>query len=225
MEGMFADENLLDSEGLFEPNVLKKKFNKDELIELIRELQVEKKKMQEQQMGYSDLCGRVVELERSQQLYEQYGRTESIEIHGIPEAITQNNLQAEVIRIYKEAKVKVEGDELCAKDISACHRIGRKGHTIIRFVNRKFAYEGLRNGKNLKGTTLYEDKKIFINNSFCKAFSKYGYFIRKLKNDGEITGYKIKHGVYQIQLEKSGDFFEVSHIIDFDKYSLDVSIY
>ena len=221
---MEDDATLMDGSGLFDAGVLKKKFSKGELIELVRELQAEKNRLKEQNRSFDNLQNRVVELERSQFLYEQYGRRESIEITGIPDSVAQKDLQGEVIKVFKEAKVAVEGDELVAKDISACHRIGKKGVTIVRFVNRKFAYEGLRNGKNLKGTELY-DKAIYINNSFCREYNKYGFFIRKLKKDRMITGYKIKHGVYQIQLEKDGEYFEISHHTDFGEYSLDITLY
>ena len=146
-----------------------------------------------------------------------------MEITGIPNTVAQKDLQQAVIKVYEEAKIKVEGDDLCVKDISACHRIGK---TIVRFMNRKFAYEGMRSGKNLKGTKLYGDNnKIFINNSFCKEFNKYGYLIRKLKADGDIAGYKVKQGISQIQLEKDDQFIEISHFSDFGKLSLDVSLY
>ena len=52
-------------------------------------------------------------------------------------------------------------------DIQATHRVGKKGVTIVKFVNLKFAYEGLRCGKNLKDSKLYGNSGgIYINNSF-----------------------------------------------------------
>ena len=91
------------------------------------ELQREKNVLPRQQESQSELADRVNELERSQYMYEQYGRRESVEITGIPANIIQEN----------------------HFDNSVCHRIGKKV-TIVRFVNRKFAYAGLSNGKNLK---------------------------------------------------------------------------
>ena len=54
--------------------------------------------------------------------------------------------------------------------------IGKKGVTTCKFVNRKFANEGLYKTHPVYGQT-------YINNSMCTEFSKYGYYIRKLKKD------------------------------------------
>ena len=164
---------------------------------------------------------RITVLERSQYLYEQYGRRESVELTGIPNSVQQKDLEDEVIDIFNEAKVTVDDSQLTKKDITACHRIGKRGVTIVRFVNRKFAYQILRNGKNLKDSNLYENR-VYVNNSFCREYSKYGYIIRTLKKERRITGYKVRHGVNQIQLEEKGEFQEISHISDFANHGLDV---
>ena len=205
--------------GLFDPTKLEQ-FKKNQLIELVLELQKEKEDLKKQQTYMEDVMTRVVQLERSHYLYEQYGRRESIEISGIPVNIEQDELENAVIEIYKEAKAEIHGRQLKRKDISACHRIGKNGVTIVRFVNRKAAYAGLYNAKNLKNSKLY-NSDIFINNSFCREFKKYGYIIRKLKKNNLIDGYKVKQGVHQIKRLGHADFVEISHITDFEKYGLD----
>ena len=178
--------------------------------------------MKEQRLQFDDLNKRVIELERSQFLYEQYGRRESIEISGIPKTVTDERLEEEVLKVYKAAKVTVFGRELRPDDISACHRLGKKKETtIVRFVNRKFAFAGLVNSKNLKDSDLYENS-IYINNSFCREFSRYGFIIRRLKSKKKLTGYRVRHGVYQIQLEQNGEFLEISHETDFLKYGISI---
>ena len=200
-------------------------FGKDELVSLVLQLQEEKMEIAKNLVDLNrNLESRVVALERSQFLYEQYGRRESLEITGIPKRVDQNALEDEVIKIFNEAKVEVHGKKLEARDIAACHRIGRKGETTIcKFVSRKFAYAGLVNGKNLKGSKLYGDGNIFINNSLCREFSHYGYLIRKLKKSKAILGYTQKHGVYHIKRIGQDDFVEISHVSDFKKYGLDVN--
>ena len=198
-----------------------KRMKKAELVELVMQLKSEKDAVMEERKLIGDIHTRVVELERSQFLYEQYGRRESVEISGIPADIKEENLEDEVIKIYEEAKVKVFDRGLTKEDISACHRIGKKKETtIVRFVNRKFAFAGLINGKNLKNCKLYEDRSIYINNSFCREFAKYGYYIRKLKD--QLTGYRVRQGVHQVQFTVNGDYHEVSHESDFQKYGLDI---
>lgn len=210
MEGGFT-ENIEK----FDEEVLNT-FEKEQLVKLVMELQREKKELE----GFKDQ--RMIDLERSHFLYLQYGRRESIEISGIPKNIEEKKLQKEVIKIYKEAEVTVEGRELTAFDIASCHRIGKKGVTVCRFVNRKFAWQGMANGKKLKDKRIY-DGDVYINNSFCDEFQKYGYYIRRLKKAGAIYGYKLKSGVYYIKKGIADDFRIVSHISDFDNYDLDIS--
>ena len=139
---------------------------------------------------------RVIELERSHALYLQYNRRNSVEITGIPEDVEQKDLECQVIKIYDEAEV---GRSLNLFDIEACHRIGKKNVVIVRFVNRKFAREGLYKGRNLKGKNIYGNGPVYINDSFCEPFNYIGYLIRKLKKRSLIEGYKIKNGVYHVK--------------------------
>ena len=200
--------------GAFNAETLEK-FKKGELIELVMQLQTEKEALKEEKESLQKITSRVVELERSQYLYEQYARRESVEVSGIPTTVKIDDLEDAVIDVYNRAKVQVFGRELRKEDISACHRVGKKKEvTIVRFVNRKWAWQGMISGKNLKGTSIY------INNSFCPEFAKYGYYIRRLKP--QLKGYRVRHGVYQVQLDEEGDYFEISHSSDFAKYGLDI---
>ena len=201
------------------------KFKKDELIELIFQLQKEKNIIKLESEAMKSITDRVTELERSHYLYMQYGRRESVEITGIPDEIEQNNLEDEVLNIYTEAKVEIFGRRLEKSDIAACHRVGKKGVTVVRFVNRKFANEGLYCGKNLKNTRIYGNSPVYINNSFCREFKKYGYIIRKLKNNKQIDSYKIKHGVYNIKKDPYGPLVEIAHLNDFEKCGIDVQAF
>ena len=87
---------------------------------------------------------RLVKLEHEQNKSLQYSRRDSIEISGIPSNIRQKDLEGKVIKIFAEGRLK-------ARDIQACHGVGKKGATIVKFVNRKFAREGLFCGRNLHG--------------------------------------------------------------------------
>ena len=197
-------------------------FKKAHLINLVLELQKEKNILKSQQKSVRDLDERVTELERSHYLYQQYGRRESVEISGIPLEVDQKTLEGEVMKVFNEAGVTVHGRQLNHFDMSACHRVGKHGVTIVRFVNRKFAKEGLMKGKNLKGTKIYGNNPVYINNSFCKEFKFIGFVIRRLKKRQMIEGYKIKNGVYRIKVNANDEFVEISHKNDFSKYNLDI---
>ena len=85
----------------------------------------------------------------------------------------------------------------------------------MRFTNRKFAWEGLVNGKNLRDKKLYGvNSKIYINNSFCDEYRSLNYLIRKAKKDYAIFRWKIKNGINCVQLNDGDDFVEVTHKID-----------
>ena len=68
---------------------------------------------------------------------DQYTRRESLVISGIPESISQNDLELTVLDILRSIGVNITSYE-----ITACHRLFNKNNrypprTIIRFVNRK----------------------------------------------------------------------------------------
>ena len=110
----------------------------------------------------------------------------------------------------------MEERELDHHEIQACHRIGKKGKTICRMVNRKFAEVALYNSKKLKDTKVYENS-IYINNSFCREFNHFNFVIRKAK---AIHWYKIKPGVHFIQMTDKGEFSKISHKNDLIKLGI-----
>ena len=108
------------------------KMKKAELVEMVLALQTEKQTLvDERKHMLGSLTDRIVALERSQFLYEQYGRRESIEISGIPTSVKDDDLEEEVRRIYQTAEVLVFGRDVCKVDISACYRLGKKKETTI----------------------------------------------------------------------------------------------
>ena len=110
------------------------------------------------------LSSRLYLIERNQNILNQYGRRDTIEITGIPEGIEQKNLRQEVVDISREAKVVVIHQPIKPIDIQAVHRVGGGNTVIMKVVNRKFVKAALVNGSNLKGNKRYgEDTRIFIN--------------------------------------------------------------
>ena len=110
-------------------------MNKDQLIDTILKMNEDFVKVTQMRLYF---------LERNAYMHEQYGRRESFEIVGIPKSVGNDALEDEVIDILKEADVKVEGENITKKEICAVHRIGKeKATTIVRVVNRKFAWQAL----------------------------------------------------------------------------------
>ena len=69
--------------------------------------------------------------ERNQNIHMQYGRRESFEIFGIPQSVTDGDLEDEVIDILKEAKVSLNRQPIKKIDIVAVHRLSNKKTTIV----------------------------------------------------------------------------------------------
>lgn len=76
----------------------------------------------------SVLEDRVVTLECNLHATEQYWRREYLEIVGIPVNMEQKNLQETVINILSNIEV-----EYTSTDTEACHQIGNKGETHVKF--------------------------------------------------------------------------------------------
>ena len=90
-----------------------------------------------------------------------------MEINGIPNSISDDNLESTVINVLSKAT----NAHVTAVDIEACHRIGKsKGNskkTTVRFINRKHCKCALVNRKKLKsfnsGSIGLPSVKIYFN--------------------------------------------------------------
>ena len=100
---------------------------KDKMINLkeviIRNLQNENKRLNDE---VNQLQEKIISLESKSNLVEQYGRRNNMEINGIPNNISDDNLESTVINVLGKAK----NVHVTADDIEVCHRIGKsKGNT------------------------------------------------------------------------------------------------
>lgn len=120
---------------------------------------------------------------------EQYGRKDSVRISGVAE--TEGEKVEEVIKKIAEAA----GVEMETKDISACHRLGRRGqrprNIICRFVSRQTKSELMKKRKELKGKEGFQG--VFINDDLTQMRQKLFGIVRQCDgvsrantNDGKI---------------------------------------
>ena len=108
-------------------------------------------------------------------------------------------------------------------DICAVHRIGKKGVTIVRVVNRKYSRNAIINGKNLKGSKRYgEDTKLYVNENLTPEFRFINYAVRKAIRENNIHKYKIRNGVTHVQKDPEGSFVEIGHILDLENLGIPV---
>ena len=112
---------------------------------------------------------------------------------------------------FQAAEVNVDGSQLSHSDISACHRIGKKGKAIVRLVNRKYASAILFKGKTLRGKDGLSET--YINNSFSKEMGWINWQIRLAhkKVGKEFVEYRVRNGITQVKLEKDGEFIPLTH--------------
>ena len=106
-------------------------LSKEQLIQIVCDLKGEISKLHDDFKKLTNF--RLYHLERNQYMMMQYGRCESFEIVGIPESVSDDKLEDEVIDILKEAKVTVNSQPLKKVDISAVHRLRDKKRLLLEW--------------------------------------------------------------------------------------------
>ena len=181
---------------------------------------------------------RLENIERQINLDRQYLRRDSIEISGIPLSVPDDEIEAEVLKIVKQAKAKVGNRYPGPFDVQAAHRKNKKGVVICKFLNRKFAETAIRCGSNLKdveykytpnaqdddagNTEPHEGSHIYINESLCPEFNFLHFAVRQSKKKKEVHRYQVRKGVMSIQREENGRWIEISHVNDLCRNNLTV---
>ena len=184
-------------------------LNKKHLIDMVLTLTNTVSKLQEDYKKVINL--RLYNLERNMNMSQQYHRRDTLEISGIPSTVKNDEIENEVIEIFKEAKMTVNHQNLKIIDIQVAHRIGQKGKVIVKVVNRKCVRTSLVNKKNLNGSKRYGDSNIYLNDSFIPEFSYFNYLIRCACKDERIKRYKVRNGVNFVQEEEDEEFMEIGH--------------
>ena len=147
---------------------------------------------------------------------QQYGRRNNLEISGIPDSVTTDDLEDKVIEILSKVDVNVTNN-----DIEACHRMGKSKNnskkTIVRFVNRKFAKKALINRKKLitmDKSLLGLSDNVFINENLTPQNGKIYFHCRQLKRSGKIENTYTRDGIVQItsQSVENGKYLKIYHI-------------
>ena len=202
-------QTLLEEMNLSDVNKLKGN-NKDQLLAYI---QILRGKVEELQ-SYQLIAKRVQLLERSQLHSLQYNRRESIEIHGIPAAVVDKDLETYCCEVLGEIGCGEIGD----RDVHACHRLRNKDKAIIRFTNRKFANKALHHRKKLKEIDRQKFKipessrGLFVNESLCKPMSFLFYKVRSALSAKKIDAYNLWKGSLSIKM--NGCDHNISHVDD-----------
>ena len=121
---------------------------------------------------------------------QAYSRRENIEIFGIPDNISQNELETKIIELLNSIGVDVDSYE-----IASCHRLrkerySKSSNVIVRFINRKNAFDSIKNSYKLK-KLIYRDQfnsNLFIRENLCPHYKSvfrkcYALFMNNKIND------------------------------------------
>ena len=129
-------------------------------------------------------------LECKCQSNEQYSRREYLEISGVPESVTDIDLERKVLNLLEKFDVEVHPDH-----IAACHwtksNAGPK-KVIIKLSQRKDADKIRRAKKKLKGLDLSSiriSSAVFINDSLCQYYKSLWKKCKKLQLNKFIHGF------------------------------------
>ena len=127
-------------------------------------------------------------LEKQLNRLDQYGRRENVEIVGIPNDVSDRDLEIEVIKILRVIGL----DHIEHYNIVACHRIGSKDrngrrNTIVRFVNRKDAIKCLKSKRNVYKCKSMGYNNLYIAENLCPAYKSIYENLIQLKDNGIIN--------------------------------------
>ena len=169
--------------------------------------------------NFAESLSRMETLERDSYSSQQYSRRDTIEIVGIPETVKSEDLEAKSIEILKNIDVTVE-----KKEIQACHRIGKKHTTIIKFVNRKSALECLSNKSRLKELDkskvgFDKNSMLFINESLCYQYRRLFGICNSMRKENKIKKVWTYNGSIKICLNDDS-IQAIGHKNDLVKLSL-----
>ena len=160
---------------------------------------------------------RVIELESDLARLDQYGRRENIEIAGVPNRVTDKDLEKEIIKILRHIGMHW----IDSYSIVGCHRIGGKDkygskNVIVRFLHRKDSQAALRRKKELSTCKDIGYDHLFISENLCPALRSVFKDMNTLKRDGHIGAVWVTNGTikYKIQDINSNPPVKIFHKSD-----------
>ena len=160
---------------------------------IIKNLRVENERLRKK---VNVLENKILTLESEHNSLEQYGRRNNIENTGIPDSVSDQNLEEKVVDILNEITVNVS-----AKDIEACHRVGVSKNsskkTIVRFINRKHAKKAFLSRKNLRKSSS-PNCNISINENLTVKNNEIAFLGRKRKRSGHLNKIYTRDGTVHI---------------------------
>ena len=177
---------------------MKKEFN--ELKESFKELKG--KKNDTAFSPKTNLEERLIEIERRMSEQEQYSRRECIELVGLPNNISGEELENAVIDTFQ-----IAGINIGRRNFHAVHRLANKRVVIAKLTNRRDAIDILRRKKKLRSLTEDEQRKlkcqkIYVNESLCPKYRQLLGKCNALFKRGACSGFYTINGKIKVKINE-----------------------
>ena len=190
-----------------------RKFN-DNVAKLQAELVVTKR-------ATSELCKRIVTIERQCWANGQYSRRECLEVARIRQQVDEKNLETKVLSIFQKIGCTID-----ATFIDDFHRLGKNNVRVIgKFPRRKNCKQIFKIKKDLRDLNMDDldlprDTKIYINQSLCPYYRILWSKAKRLQNIDSIDNFYISSGSIKIKVTENSSPVTITHLDDFkDSFS------
>ena len=194
-----------------------RKFN-DNFAKLQAELVVTKR-------ATSELCKRIVTIERQCWANGQYSRRECLEVARIRQQVDEKNLETKVLSIFQKIGCTID-----ATFIDDCHRLGKNDVRVIgKFTRRKNCKQIFKIKKDLRDLNMDDldlprDTKIYINQSLCPYYRILWSKAKRLQNIGSIDSFYISSGSIKIKVTENSSPITIMHLDDFKIHFPDIDL-
>ena len=164
------------------------------------------------------LCDKLYFFERQCWANEQYSRRQGLEISGVPESVTDNNLEEKVLKLLGKIDVEVHPDHF-----EACHWIKSNAgpkKVIIKLSRHKDADKICRAKKKLKGLDLSSigiNSAMFINDRLCRYYKNLWAKCKKLGLNKFIHGFWTSNGSIRLKLTETCNVRVIAHDADLEE--------
>ena len=155
-----------------------------------------------------NLQNRIINLEKQQSKSEQYNRRNNVEISGISNEVSDQNLEQTVIGICKDSGIEVN-----PLDIEGCHRLplGRNAtnttkRVIVKFVNMKHSEAMLQHKKDIK-----QKSKVFVSHSLCPYHRFLWGKCKELQRKGRINQVFCLGAIVTVRITENSPAIKILH--------------
>ena len=160
----------------------------------------------------------MVALERQCWGNNQYSRLECLEITGVPDSLSNDDLEETAIKIFNKLDLAID-----PSNIEDCHWLKSNGpkKVIIKFSRRKDANLIRKNKNKLKGMNLCLvgiNNPVFINDSLCSYYKMLWRTCKKLWSSKYIHANWVSNGTLRPNLTESGRVHMIIYSQDLDCY-------